>query len=337
MPVVTPANNYLLGIHKQTNESTVGTVADYTLPVYSADVGPRYDLRRVEVTDAASIEGDPYKAPSYWTATTEFPAFAASLGVFLQSLWPTDTTTGAGPYTHTFSALGGTQSWIALYTDWPGAGPEEFTFGKGLGTGITFTATADGGPLRVGYTAMGQTHVDENHTVSNDDDLTDGYFSLQLASTTIELDFDTPNSNPSGAVTNIRDVSISVTRNATPEPTADATTVSNIGLGKVSTGGTMTMLYSSWDAYQASYFGAVGGTSLSNTIVYGALDLNFKHSVQATWTFELYVPKVQFLVAPPQPDPSGSALVQNVTLNMAAPSSGSRVQPILVNAVSASY
>jgi hypothetical protein len=337
VPVVTPANSYLLGIFKQTNEATVGTVATYSLPVFSADVGPRYDLRRVEVTDAESIEGDPYKAPSFWTATTEFPAFANSLGTFLQSLWPTDTTTGAGPYVHTFSGLGGTQSWIALFSEWVNASNYEQTFGKGIATGITFAATADGGPLRVGFTAMGQTVTKQANTVTTANVLTDGYYSLQLTSASIEADFDSPNANPAVPITNVRDVSINVARGATPEPTADGTTVTNIGLGKVTSGGSLTLLYDTFGAYEASYLGSVGGTTLSPTILYGALALNFKHSVSATSLLEIYVPKVQFMVTPPTPDPSGAALTQTVTLNMAKPTTGSRVQPILTNDVSASY
>lgn len=337
MPIATPNNNFLLAVAKQTDESTISSTATYSVPVYSANVGPVYDDRRIEVTDASSIQGDFYKGQTYWTAETEFPAFGTSLGRFLQSMWPTDTTTGAGPYTHTFSGLGGTQPWVALYTEWPGAGAFEQTFGKGTATSFGITANADGGPARVRFGAMGQTPSKTNYTVTTADALTGGYFTLQHASATIEADFDTPNVNPSGAITNVTQVSIDVARSATPVLTADGIGITYIGAGKVVPSGSLTMAYSSWDAYQASYFGSVSGTAVSSTVVTGALALNFKHTVQSGWSLEIYVPAVQFKVATPVPSPSGDVLTHEVTLNIQAPSSGSHVVPVLTNSTSAAY
>ena len=48
------------------------------------------------------------------------------------------------------------------------------------------------------------------------------------------------------------------------------------------------------DTYRATYFGSAAGTTLSPTVVTGALDLNFRHSVSANSTLKLYVPAVQF-------------------------------------------
>ena len=132
-------------------------------------------------------------------------------------------------------------------------------------------------------------------------------------------------------------VSIDVDRPATPVLAADGVNVRYIGAGKVVPSGTMTMVWADWDAYRASYFGSVGGSTASATVVTGALDLNFKHTSQATWSFELYVPAVQFRVAPPTPDPAGGPLTLEVTLNIQTPTTGSHVQPILINSTSASY
>ena len=289
------------------------------------------------MTDAASIQGDVAKGPTYWTAEAEFPAFGDSLGRFLQSMWVTDTTTGAGPYTHTYSGLGGTQPWVALYSEWPSAGAFEQTFGKGQATGMTFSATADENPLRISYRATGQEPSVATYSVTTADDLSDGYFTLRSATANIEADFDTPNANPTVAITNVTAVSIDVDRPATPVLAADGVNVRYIGAGKVVPSGTMTMVWADWDAYRASYFGSVGGSTASATVVTGALDLNFKHTSQATWSFELYVPAVQFRVAPPTPDPAGGPLTLEVTLNIQTPTTGSHVQPILINSTSASY
>jgi hypothetical protein len=334
--IATASNNYILGVHKQTNESTVGTVASYGVPVYSADVGPRKEARRIEVTDAASWEGDIYYGPSSWSAQAEFPAFADSLGRFLQLLWPTDTTTGAGPYTHTFSGLGGTQSWCALYARW-GAGSKKHTFGKGQATGISFAVDQDGGPLRVGFSATGQTVTDESSTVTTTNALTDGHLTLQASGASFYFDPDTPNSAPGSSAESFTSFNLQIDRAITPQPTVDSPTVSILGQGKGSTTLSMSMLYSSWDVFNASYFGAVAGTSLSSTKVQGAAKLTFKHTVQAGWNLSLYLPAVTFMVEPPQPNPSGDALQFTVNGYVEKPSSGDHVQPVLINAVSGSY
>lgn len=336
--VVTAANNHLVAIAKQTNGVTPAVNATYSLPVYAAELDGRFDLARVEVTDAESVQGDPYKQPSYWQgAGIEFPAFAAPLGAFLQSLWPTDTLTGVGPFTHTFSGLGGAQSWYTLFHEWPTAAAKERRFSGGLGSSMTFSGNAEGGPLRIGYEAMGTTYEDLAYTGGAISALSDGWFQLQLAGATIEGDFDTPNVNPSTALTNIRNYSVTVTRNLTVEPTADSATVALLGQGRVEATGTLEMLYNSWDAYNATHFGSIAGTSQSATIVYGALDFNYKHTIQAGWTFELYIPRVFFSIQPVVPNPDGSALTQTITLEIAKPTTGSLVQPILVNAVTPAY
>lgn len=336
--LVVSANNHLVGIAKQTNGTTPATNATYSLPVYASELDGTFELNRVEVTDAASLQGDPYKGPSSWAGNgISFPAFAAQMGAFLQSLWPTDTITGAGPYTHTFSGLGSTQSWVSLFHEWPSAAATERRFSGGLGSYMSFAGDAAGGPLRLSYNAVGTTYENLSYTPGTTAALADGWFQLQLASSSIEFDYDTPNANPTVAMTWVRSYEVTVARDVTPEPTADAGSVSNLGQGRVVCGGTLEMLYNSWDAYNATHFGAVAGTSQSTTIVYGALDFNYKHTVQAGWTFELYIPRVMFHVGPVVPNPDGSALVQPVTLEIATPTTGSPVQPILVNGVTPAY
>lgn len=337
MPIVAAANNFLLGIDKQTNEATVSATADYSLPVYDSTIEINEELRRIEVTDAASIVGDPYKGPQSWSASVAFPAYADSLGRFLQAMWPTDTPTGSGPYTHTFSGLGGTQSWVALYSEWPNAGATEFTFGKGQATRIGFSSTAEGGPLRVEFGAVGQAASRDAWSASVADGLVNGYFGLQLAGAVIELDLDTPDVNPSSTPESVRNISLAVNRDITPEPLADAFTITNLGQGKVTFEGSAEFLWNSWDAFNATHFGGASGSQPSETLVYGAMEVTWKHSVQAGWEFRIYVPKVAFRVGTVAPDPAGSPIVLPVTLEIADPASGDHVQPVLINATSAGY
>src|SRR5262245_50267870 len=107
MPLTSPSNNYIVGISAQTNESTVNTIEEYGAPVFSGTPMPVETTTTIAVTDAASIVGDPFKqGDQHWEATNlVFPAFGAQLGRLLKALWPLDTKTGAGPYTHTYSTL----------------------------------------------------------------------------------------------------------------------------------------------------------------------------------------------------------------------------------------
>jgi hypothetical protein len=337
--IVTNANAFDFGLGKQTNGTTVLGTAAYSVPVFSSSLTPVYELATIEVTDASSIQGDPYRKPTSWSGSVEIPALAASLGQVVQTLWPTDSVaTTSGTYTHTFTGLGGTQSWFTLFDNFTNATGTDF-YGNGLGSELQFTATADGGPLRVSLGAIGATPSfgTAAFTVTTADTVSNGYFTLQSATASVKQDTSTPNSVPSTSITNVRDVTLTVARPVTPEPTVDAVAVSNLGQGKVTPAGTMTMLYSSWAEFRASFFGSTTGTAVSSTIVYGALKLNFAHSVNAGWTFAIYVPKVQFFTPRPSPDPGGAALTQAVTLNVAKPTSGDHVQPVLVNGVATAY
>ncbi len=336
MPVVPAANGYVVGIHKQADEATVGTVADYTVPVFSATGGPIAEHRRIEVTDSATIEGDTYKGPTSWAKTIEIPALGASLGAFLQAYWPTDTKTSSGPSIHTFSGMGGTQSWIAMYETFT-AGTLTNTFAKGLASSFGFSATADGGPARIQFSAVGQTPSITAYTVTTADTLTNGYFTLQAASAAVNIDVDTANSAPGSSTEKIQSITLTSDRGATPLPIVDSTTVSNIGQGKVQNSLQMTVLYSSWDAYHASYFGSVAGTAASATRVDGALLITCKHTVQATWELSFYVPAVTFFVEPPQPDAGGAPLTLNVSGFIQKAGSGDHIQPVLKNSVTTAY
>jgi hypothetical protein len=339
MPIVTPANNYILGVHKQTNEATVGTVADYGFPVYGGRPTPVYDVGDINVTDAASIAGDTFKKPSSWaldSATT--PGFDDGLGTLLQALWPTDTPSGAAPSrVHAFSGLGGTQSWISMYGRWPGAGTKYHTFGKGLMTGLTFESTQDGGPLIVGMSAIGEAVTDESSTVTVTETTTSGYFALQAASSYIRGIPNVPNASPATPLTNVQDVKIELVRNASAEPTVDSATVSNIAQGKLSFNVSMTWLWADWTVFNMNYFGASGGTTLSGTQVTGALELFWKHSVSATSTFKLYIPAMVFAAEMPEPNPDGSPLRMAVTGRVQKPSSGDHIVATLVNNVTPAY
>lgn len=339
MPDVTQANSYILGQHTQTNEATVGTVADYSIPVYGGRPTPTYEVGQIAVTDANAIAGDTYKKPSSWIldGVTTF-GHDAVLGTQLKGMWTTDTPSGSAPSrVHAYTGIGTAPVWQSYYGRWPNAGAKMHTFGRGHCTYLSFESTSDGGPLVVGLGAMGEVVTDESSTVTTAATLTDGYFALQAASSYIRGIPNTPNSSPATPLTNVKNLKIEVSRSASMEPTADAATVTNINPGLISYAVEMDWLWADWTVFNMNYFGSSGGTTLSGVQVNGALEVLWKHSVSATSTFKLYIPAMTFAAEMPEPNPDGSSLTMHVTGRVQKPTAGDHVVPTLTNNVTPAY
>src|SRR4051812_13479445 len=215
MPLTQPSNNVIVGLHKQTNEATVGTVADYSFPLLSGDHPmPVQDVFTVQVTDAASIQGDSAKkAGEHWESKVVTPAWDNVLGTMLVSMRPTDTPTGAAPSKlHTFTGLGSTPPWMSMYENVASASLSQ-TFAKGICSGIEFEFSEER-PLKVTYSMVGEPPSVAAFPVTTAATLADGYFS-PLAPANGLLKFDEDTSTPA-THTNIVSGKISVTRDVTP-------------------------------------------------------------------------------------------------------------------------
>ena len=332
MPVAPSSGAYEIGIAKQTDETTIPTVATYSLPVFSGRPMPVQTTSRVEVTDAASIVGDPYKNPDvHWEADVTFPAFAAPLGRFLQSFWPTDTITGAGPFTHTFSGMGTTTPWIAMFDDFTNA-TKEATYEAGKCAGMTFTCTETGGPLQVSFRAVGKRPTDAAYTVTTAASLADGYF--QAVGATMQFD---ENSSTAVTHTNIQQLSVVVDQPITPLATVNGTSIQNLGLTRLTPSLTMSLYWENWEAYKNTFFGTITGSTPLNTFESGKVIFNFVHTIQAGWSFSLTMDKVWLRVTPPDPDPGGAPLILTIEGDILKPAAGDHVKPVLINAVTPAY
>ena len=336
MGLATPGNNFLFGIAKQTNETTIPTTEEYAVPVYSGRAQPLQTMDRIQVTDAAAITGDPFKhGDIHWEADVVFPGFAASLGRFLSAFWPTDTKTGAGPYTHTFSGLGTAGPWVTCYNiDLTGGAVEE-TFEAGRISEISFSSDENGGPLKVGFKATGKKPTIATYTNATPEALTGGYFTATGAVIKFEVDNATP-----VAVTNVQSFALTVSQAINALATVDSQSVGVLGAGKVEFALAMTLLFSSqqeMDAYRATYYGAAAGSTPSSTIVPGSVELNFVHTGTGTWSFKLVVPKVAMIASAMQPDAGGAPLTMAIAAEIMKPAAGDHVQPVLINAVATTY
>lgn len=332
MPIAPSAGAYEVGIVKQVDEVTIPSVATYSMPVFSGRPRPVQTTSRVEVTDAASIVGDEYKNPDeHWEADLTVPAFAAPLGRLLQSLWPVDTMTGAGPFTHTFTGLGSTGPWIAMYDDFTNA-TKKATYEAGKCAGMTFTCTEAGGPLQVGFRAVGKRPTDVTYTVTTPATLADGYF--QAVGATMQFDED---STTAVTHTNIQQLSVNVDQPVNALATVNGASVSNLGMTRLTPSLTLSLYWENWEAYKNTFFGTIAGTVPVSTFATGKVIFNFVHTIQAGWTFALTMDKVWLRVTPPDPDPGGNPLILAVEGSILKPASGDHVKPVLVNAVTPAY
>jgi hypothetical protein len=135
--------------------------------------------------------------------------------------------------------------------------------------------------------------------------------------------------------TNIQSVSLVISRPVTPVATADSVSVGYLALGKVEPSITMTLLMDDHEAYRATFFGAVGGSTPSSTLVSGSIKLNLVHSITGTHSASFTMDKVILMAEPPQPDPGAGPLTVTINGVIQKPASGDHVKPVVVNAISA--
>jgi hypothetical protein len=336
VPLSTPSNNFIVGLHKQTNEATVGTVADYSFPLLTGDRPvPVQDTAVIQVTDAASIQGDSFKnAGEHWESTVVVPAFDSMLGTMLVSLWPTDTPSGAIPSRlHTFTGLGSTPPWMSMYSNFNSASISE-TFAKGICSGMEFDFDTTR-PLRVTYHMVGETPSVAAFTVTTAHTLADGFFA-PLAPANGLLKFDEDTSTPV-THTNIISGKISVLRDVTPLMTADGPTVNFLAQGLVVVSGHLQVVWTDWDSYKTTFYQAAAGTSAGSTFPAGSVDVTFGHSTSATSIFELKIDKCLFNTTAPVPDPQASPLLVDIDFLVNKPAAGDHCKPLLTNNINAAY
>ena len=120
------------------------------------------------------------------------PGVRRPLGALLKGVWPTDTTTGAGPYTHTFSGSGTTTLWQTTFaTDLLGGAVEQ-VYEAGQCSGMVFSSTEEGGPMHVTWNAVGKRPTIATYTNATAAVLADGYFTATGAVIQYEVDSTTP-------------------------------------------------------------------------------------------------------------------------------------------------
>lgn len=328
MGFTTPSNNFIWGLAKQTNEATPATTEQFGMPVYSGRSMPVQTYARVDVTDASSIVGDSYKQGDiHWEADVVVPAFATPLPKLLVGLHPTDTLSGAGPFVHTLSGLGSTPSWFTTYnTDLLGGAVEE-TFEAGIMSEYSISGDNTGGPARVGVKYTGKRPTVASYTNATPQTITaDGYYTFTGGTVKYEVDSGTPVTE-----TNVQSFSLLVSRPVAHEPTVDSTSVNFLSLSRVECSFSMTLLMANHEAYRATFYGGVAGSTPSSTKVQGSAEINLVHSSQGTWAAKFTIDRAVLVAAPPTPDPAATPLLVTINGMIDKAASGDHVKPVITN------
>lgn len=322
-----------LGIAKQTSEGAAAASPEYALPVYSGLPGPTQSVQRFEVTDTANQYPGIYKHSLAWEADLTVPAFPASIGRFLKGLLPTDNVSGAGPYDHAFTPVGA-DSFVTLWGRRPGDLYERFIDGLIEELVIQFQNDS---PLRVQARAKGKTSevLGGAYTATTTEKYTqDGEYLTSIGGD-LQLDVD---GSTLASVTNIVSGTIRIMRTTDLVFTAEGVTPGVISRGRYEVGVALDTVWQDYDAYRATYYGGVAGSTNSASVVMGSTSFTFACQNSATSQLVIAVPNVALLVPePPTADPSGAPLKVGIDGMAVTPAAGSIITADLTNDVTPAY
>ena len=110
-----------------------------------------------------------------------------------------------------------------------------------------------------------------------------------------------------------------------------------LSLGKIEPSLTMTLLMDDHEAYRATFYGAVAGSTPSVVRVPGSVKISLVHSVTAGHALTFTMDKVILQADPPQPDPAAGPLLVTINGSIEKPAAGDHVKPVVTNAITTTY
>jgi hypothetical protein len=342
MTTLQRGNDAEVGVDVQAGENSLAANPEHAFPIVSGLPKPVQDGADIEVSDTTPLVTGFYKKKQWWEADLVWYALPRSLGHFIKGILPTLVTTGAGPYTHTFTpdttGTYNTPPFLTLFSRRPG-GPLFEKFGDGTVTDLEFNFS-QGEMLQTHCKLMGYTPsvLGSTYTAGVTEAITSAgtYLTYVGATVKIEEDSQTPATTNGGYV---QSGTLGFHRAVSLEQTT-ALNPSHRGVGKFSVGGNFDVLWYNYEAYRATYYGAVGGSASSLVPVFGSLDFLFQvgPTADATQTLQIQFPQTQlYLNEPPDSNTSGDPVHVAIDLKTSKPTSGSQATVILKTILPATY
>lgn len=334
MSTVSRSNEGELGIALQSAEGSAAANPQYAGPVYSGIPKPTQDTKEIEVSSTSAQVLGLYKTNVHWEMDSTFPAQPAGLGMWLKALLPSLSTSGTTNYTHTFTIGTSAPSFVTLFSEVPGGAYRKFADGTVSDLALQFEP---GEMVKVNAKAMGYTPSDlasayskstPNTTVTESMATAGPWFTFVGATVTFDEDSQTP-----VAHTEVQSGTLTLSRTVGLEQT-NAITPSHRNVSWFRTGCSLDVIWQDYQAFKATYYGAVAGTTPSALVVQGIVDITFAvgPTANANQTLEVQLKNVALLVNdPPDPNPNGDTLKMTLVGTSSAPTSGELVTVTLKN------
>ena len=326
-----------LGIATQTAEGSGASNPTYAHPAFSGLPHPVQSVSPFPVVDADGFRQGLYKADEHWECDTVVPAFPASAGTYIKGMLPTDTKSGSSdPYTHAFT-LTGTIPWETVFAKRPGAQYEKYV--DGLMSELSLDFSAADPFIRVGAKFVGKTpsKLGSAYTPGTTESLAPGNEYFTTVGATLKLNIDA--SPATTTITNVASGTLRVTREVADVPTVDSLTPVYVYAGFYDIGCSLELVWQDYNAFAATYFGSVSGTTPSATIVSGAFDFTFPAQGNSNHSLQVVSKQMTFLLNdPPDIDPGGGAVTLTIEGIATRPATATDIFTVtLKNAVGTAY
>lgn len=336
MTTATRASEGEIAFGVQAGEGTALSTPKFSHPIISGFPRPVEDIQEFEHTVTDDLIPGLYKTQQWWEMDSTFYSLPSAAATWLYAILGANADTGAGdPYTHTITQ-DSTPPFLTVYATVPGTKYRKFYDGTVNELSLVFEA---GKPLIINVKMSGYFPADLSGAYTTATNVVtignSGPWHTFIGSTLL-LDYDaTPAASAGPAITG---GTITFSREASLiQTTAFNPSVTSYGRFRVS--GSINTVWDStaaYKAFKATYYGSTTGTTSSQSVVMGALDLTFPSgpATNAGRTLQVQVQNASIRVPdPPDADPSGGPLTMTHTLLTAKPASGSIATVVAKNSI----
>lgn len=290
MPVQTL--DALVGVAKQSAKGTIATNPTFACgisggPILTTEV----ENEKVPATSGKRIATSAYRSRVGNGAEFDVPAYQKGIGLLLLGAMGAVATTGAGPYTHTFTP--GDLPYLTIFRKYIG----RIEAVKDVKIDELKLAWDGPNPLEVSVAGPGTLWSKPATFVPTTDETgTANYFTPVGGSLKLDVDGAVP------VEAQITKGEITVKNSAEGEPLAVSIMNSIVSEGVMEAEVGLTVVPDDLADWNAALTGTPAGTSASETIVTGSFDLTFKCG---TDTLQVVGTKVPFIIEHPEGSPEG--------------------------------
>lgn len=318
MPVQTRLSE--AGLAKQSAKGSAETNPEYAFGVLGGtvinadvsedDLNPTSDSRIVETRERTLVvPGTDYEAV----------AMSQSIGLMLLGACGSVSTTGTGPYTHTFT----TADDLPYLTAAAKYGGEFYRVQDAKIDELTLSWD-DAGAAQVATTALGIDVLFDEGTAYTATTTEKPNDPLRPVGGTMNVD---------GAGAKVQSAEITVTNNLEAVDLSDSVLADDVFPGMQGVEVSLTVVPDNLDEWQTRLTGSATGTDISDDVNFGSVDLNLSNDGGDTLQFT--ASELAFMATMPDADPDGGPAEVELEGIVTQPSTGDEFQFVLSNGVSA--